>query len=521
MKASWTENRSTGCRIATGSPRLWLAGLVLVGVALSGCGAAPSSPANPGGTASPLPAPVEVVKARVGTVSRTVEVTGSLKARQEIPLGPKRDGRVAEVRVREGDRVSAGQVVARLEDTDARAQVGTAEAAVNSAQAQVAQAEATWRQQVVTTRAAIATATANLATARARLSQVRSGARRQEIGQAETAVAIARSNFDRAVADYHRYARLGKAGAAADVDVERYRANRDVCAEQLRAAEQALSLLKEGARVQEVEQARQAVRQAEEAVRQARAAAAQDDVRRAEITTARAALQQATNSLSIARQVLADTSITAPVSGRVSARAAEPGQVVAAGAPMLKMVSTGGVYFEPTVPETDYRWLKVGQGVGVRVDALPAAVFAGQVTRLSPAGQASGRSFAVRIDLVDPRGTLLPAMFARGRIEVERRAGCVLAPRDAVVGGRVFEVVADRAHSLAVDGGLASEDPAWMEVPRLSHDALIVVAGHRGLKEGERVQIRTTTAGPRSGDEAGGTLPGSPGVAAPVSPERH
>lgn len=471
--------------------------LALLGVALllllpvTGCGASRPPAAAPD---SATAAPVEVQKTRIGTVSRVVEVTGSLKARQEIPLASRRDGRVAEVRVREGDRVSAGQVVARLEDTDARAQVGTAEAAVASARAQVAQAEAAWRQQVATTRATIATATSNLAAAQARLSQVRSGARRQEIGQAETAVAIARSNFDRAQADYGRYARLGKAGAAADVDVERQRANRDVCAQQLRAAEQALSLLKEGARVQEVEQATQGARQAEEALRQARAGAAQDDVRQAEITTARAALQQAANSLAIARQALADTTITAPVAGRVSARAAEPGQVVATGVPMLKLVSSGGVYFEPSVPETDFGLLKVGQRVAVHVDAAPAHVVQGHVTRLSPSGQAAGRSFAVRIDLADPRGLLYPAMFARGRIEVERRSGCVLAPRDAVVGGRVFEVVDGQARALAVDGGLPAEDPAWIEVPHLSHGALVVVAGHRNLKDGGRVQIRPAEA---------------------------
>src|SRR5207253_4605691 len=89
--------------------------IAFIALALAGCGrSAPSAES----TAPVVPAvAVRVVPARARTVDRTVDIVGALYANQEAKLAAEVDGQVKEVRVDLGDRVSAGQVLVRI-DTD-------------------------------------------------------------------------------------------------------------------------------------------------------------------------------------------------------------------------------------------------------------------------------------------------------------------------------------------------------------------------------------------------------------------
>src|SRR5262249_45094500 len=145
-----------------------------------------------------------------------------------------------------------------------------------------------------------------------------------------------------------------------------------------------------------------------------------------------AALQQSRSALAIAQKALADGAIIAPVSGQVAARSAEPGQIVAPGASILRVVSLNSIYFEPSVPDREVGAIRTGQRVSVSVDAFPSRAFEGQVVRVYPAGSTRNRAFPVRIAVENPDRLLRPQMFARGRIETQRQANAVLVPRDAV-----------------------------------------------------------------------------------------
>lgn len=546
---------------------LALAALLVSGVAASNR----KQPAPPKTkTAAPTGTPVEVQPATTGDVARWTSVTGSLASLQDVALSSRMAGRLAQVLVREGDKVSAGQVIARLDTVDLEARVRAEQGSVAAAQARVVQAQASLRQQVVTSRTGVASAEAAyhqqltntraaidsaeavyrqqlvqsrtniesaesaLRSAKANLSQVREGSRKQEITRAETQVSIAKANATKAQADARRYQELVKEGAVAEAVAEQYQTSYEVAREQLRAAEQSLSLVKEGARSQEVDQAEQSVRQAEERLRQAKAAAAQDEVRRADLETARAgsaqnevrhaalqsaraarsqddvrqaevqaahaALEQAQSALSIAQKNLSDASVISPVSGQVAARTADPGQVVAAGAPILRVVSLDTVYFEPSVPERELGRLKVGQRVEIAVDAFPRQTFAGSITRIYPAGSSKSRSFPVRIAIANPGRLLRPQMFARGRIETERRSHVVLVPRDALLkdeksgdstaAGRLFTVENDTVLERPVTIGLSSPDGQRIEAQGVPNNALVVTAGQRSLSNGDRVTVK-------------------------------
>jgi len=528
-------------RVATRNT--WLAvaaALVVVGLsswALSGCGRGHAQ--APTAAATTTATPVEVQAAKRGTVTHWVAVSGSLVALDDVPVSSRVSGRLARVMVREGDSVAAGQVVAELDMADQRSGLRAAEEAVQAAQARLEQAKAIHRQQVVTsqsgvkaasaayaqqrvtTRTGIEAAQAALESAQAQLSQVREGARTQEIRRAQEQVTIAQAQLDKAQADSARYRTLTKQGAAAKATLEQFETAERVAQAQLRAAQEALSLVKEGARSQEVVQAEQAVRQAEERLRQAKAAAAMDDVRAADLESARAgmaqidvraayvqaaraALHQAQSSAAIARKALADAFIRSPLSGRVASRTAEPGQVVSPGAPILRVVALNSVGFEPAVPARELASIRVGQPVEVIVGNPSDTPFQGRVAVIYPAGAEQSRTFTIRISIDNKRGLLRPGMFARGRIQVEQHANALLVPKGALLRdtaegaredqARVFTVENSKAVEHRVVTGLESDDGQWVEVRGLSDGAQVVIQGQHGLTDGEQVTIGTGAA---------------------------
>jgi RND family efflux transporter MFP subunit len=114
---------------------LALLGAALLAVSVVGCGK-DSTPARAGGGAkAPEPHPVRVVAAAVGPFPRTVTVTGTLAADEEVTAGFKVAGRVGEIAVDLGSPVRKGQVLARLDPTDFRLRVEQAEAALRQVRA--------------------------------------------------------------------------------------------------------------------------------------------------------------------------------------------------------------------------------------------------------------------------------------------------------------------------------------------------------------------------------------------------
>lgn len=106
-------------------------------LALAGCGAKEEA-AKPVAEAS---APVRLVTAAPANANDVLDVSGTVRLKRETALSFNTPGRIAAIFVREGDRVRAGQVLARLDTTSLGANVASAQAEVVRAQADVKRAE--------------------------------------------------------------------------------------------------------------------------------------------------------------------------------------------------------------------------------------------------------------------------------------------------------------------------------------------------------------------------------------------
>ncbi len=111
--------------------------LTLLALTLAGCGGEATAPAERPGPRVHL---VEVAEAEAGRLDFTAERPGSLRALRQVKIVNQEEGQLIEVRVREDDRVTAGQVLARYDDRIPRAELDKARAELARAEAEHARA---------------------------------------------------------------------------------------------------------------------------------------------------------------------------------------------------------------------------------------------------------------------------------------------------------------------------------------------------------------------------------------------
>ncbi|NLI01268.1 MAG: efflux RND transporter periplasmic adaptor subunit [Chthonomonadales bacterium] len=523
----WRKGAPSRLCAARIDSRLALAAVMALAVSVSGCGRRPQM-AEPA-SAEPAGVPVTVEPARSGTIVQSVEVTGSLVALQDVTVGARLAGKVGAVHLRAGDPVQSGQIVAMMDVSDYRAQLASAQASLESALTRQGQADALAEQatnqvkQAETnltltdrsTRAGLEVAKAALASAEQALAVIRQGARAQEREQAEQQVRAARANLNKAAADLKRMESLANEQAISASQLDQVRTAYEAAEASYRSAQETLSLVKEGARREDIRRAELAVDQAREGLKKAEADREMVELRKADVANARAglrsakagveaavqAVRQARAAVTLANNNMQGAYVRSPISGYVAARMAEPGQQVGAGAPILRIVSPESVYFQATLSETQYQEVRPGQRVNVTIDALPDLKLTGRVTRILPVASAAARSFTLRVDFDrhDPR--LRPEMFARGSVVTGVHSDAVLINKDAVVfdasnGSASVFVVGDASKATRRKVRLGYINSHTAEVlSGLKAGESVVIVGQSGLQDGDVVAVKQASAG--------------------------
>lgn len=291
--------------------------------------------------------------------SGTVEAT-------DAQLGFQAPGRIVSLAPREGDRVTAGQELARLDRAELEARRAQSEAQVEAAQAALAELE--------------------------------SGSRREEIAQARAAVAVAEERRQDAERDLGRTRRLFEGGAVSREALDKAQVALDVARAQRTQAAEQLRLVEAGPR-------------------QERKAAA-----RAQVTQAEAAVQGVEATLS-------NTVLTAPFDGVVTVRHREPGEVVPAGSPVLTLMDPRSRYVRIYIPENRVGAVRLGTRAAITADTYPGKTYPGEVSFIASEAEFTPKSVQTteeRVRLVyevkvrvtgDPRFDLKPGLPADVRLE--------------------------------------------------------------------------------------------------------
>jgi HlyD family secretion protein len=346
-------------------------------------------------------------------------VTGRLEG-DDSAVAAKVSGRIREITVREGDSVTAGQVIATLDDEQVRAREEQARSAVTQADARVARA----RQQ-------IAVLEEQLEQSQLGIEQSRTDARGR-VDQAEAQVATAEAELSRAEANYEqarwdaeRFSRLAAQGVESERTAKQAEMQADAQAAAVRAARKQVDVARAAVNTAKANLANPAIRTAATAAVQKQIVQAQSDIDAAIADADRARAQ-----LTEAQANRADLSIVAPFAGTVATRAAEPGEVVAPGTPIITLVDLGQVYLRAFVPEGDIRRVQVGQKARIYLDGAPNAPLDAVVERIDPEASFTPENtyfrddrvkqvFGVRVRLTGGQTDAKPGMPADGKILVD------------------------------------------------------------------------------------------------------
>lgn len=483
----------------------WIS-LVLLALAMAGCKVDREGQARAKKTAEALSDPTVTVTAKdisYQTLQETLEITGQVATSSDSQVGAKNSGKIVAVYVKDGDPVSVGQTIA-IQDTSslnaqlnqALAGVQSAASAMQAANAQLSQATTNARVQPTRSASAVRQAEAQLRSAKAQLSKSLAGAREEDRVQAEWNVRQAKAALDKAQKDLDRYTKLVAEGAVAAAVLEQYRLAYDTAQANYNSALQRQLAL--GNRSEDIEVAREAVRQAEEAVSSAKAQQALDvnlndqvQAARSQISSARAQMQSAQAQVALARQAIADATIKAPFSGKISGNPVQPGTVVGPGSPVARIVGKEGSYFEGEVPETNIEKISLGSPVSIEVNAVSGLKFNGTVQAISPSGETVGRLFRVRVAITGDTGALKPGMYATGKVVLRTVPNAATVPTVAIVkrDGKdvVFVLDGDKAKLVAVQTGLQTDGVT--QVDGLTSNQKVIVAGQNSLDDGSKIKL--------------------------------
>lgn len=293
--------------------------------------------------------------------SGTVEAT-------EARLGFEAPGRIAAVRVREGERVEAGDTLALLDREETLARREATEADADAA--------------------------------RARLDELRSGYRRQEVARARAALRAAAEQREDARRDLDRTRKLYEGGAVSEEALDKARTAFEVASSRLAEARERAEMMEEGPREEEVRAQR------------ARWASASASLRALDAT-------------------LDYMVVTAPFDGVVTVRHREPGEIVGPGSAALTVQDTDDRWVRIYVPEDRIGALDHGQPATITTDTYPERTYRGAVRFIASEAEFTPGNvqtqeervklvYRVKVQITgDPEADLKPGVPADVRISLE------------------------------------------------------------------------------------------------------
>jgi HlyD family secretion protein len=378
--------------IKVGKFKLWAVGMVTLG----GLGAI----ALAYGLLNSKPVPdinleTETVAVKAQDLPVQIKANGIVQAVRKINISPKEAGRIVELLVREGDRVAAGQAIARMDDQQLAAQVSQYQSGLARSQAELAQRLAGNRpEDIAKAEADVSRSEAQLQEARSRLQLATAKVSRRQFLMAQGA--ITQEALDESQTEIRN----------AGDNVGQIQAN-------LTVARQELVKQRNGFRAEEIAQSR-------------------------------AQVAEATAQLQGYQIQLGNTLVRAPFAGIITRRFTDVGDFVAPttsastsdGATSASIAElSSGLEVEAKVPEASIARIQLGQMVEVRSDSYPDQTFKGQVRLIAPRAVQENNVTAFRIKVALQTGlqTLKAGMNAKLAFRGEPVRNALVVPLAVMV----------------------------------------------------------------------------------------
>ena len=373
--------------------------------------------------------PVRTALVEKGEVNSFLKVTGVVEANETVRVTSEIMGQAKEIKVKDSEEIKKGDVLIVLGNEQIKIQVAQAQATLDSIQASY--------------------------------DKIKSGARPQEIKQAESAVLQAKINRDGAEENYLRMEKLFSEKAISEQQYEQAKNQYEIADAQYQSARESYELVIEGASEEDL-------KSFEAQVRQAKAA------------------------LDIAKYQLKNTQITAPISGKATSITVSSGEMISPSMPLLTLIDISRIFVKVGISEKDISKIKIGQTVVLEIDAFPEEIFKGEVVSKGVAVDQISKTLEVKIEILQPEVDIPIGVFARGDILVKTNKNALIIPSSALSrkkdGIYVYVIEEGIARQKEVELGIIQDERIEI-LAGLSVGQEIVVSGNQELEDGLEVNV--------------------------------
>jgi len=268
--------------------------------------------------------------------SNQIETSGTIEA-SEVEIRTKVAGELIDIEIKEGEKVSTGDVIALIDDSDLQIQKAQAVAALNLA--------------------------------KAKYQTVIEGTRPEDKAQLEEFVKQAQLNYDNAKQDFERAENLFKSQSVSQKIFDDAKLRVEVAEAQFTAAKENLKKAVTGAR-------------------------------QSEINAAKAAVEQANAAVDATDKRISDAIIKSPINGFSTLMNYEKGEIVNTGAVLTRVVDLQNVWTKIFINEIDLGKIHLNQEVIIKVDSFKDRQFKGRVSYISPEAEFTPKNIQTKEERV-------------------------------------------------------------------------------------------------------------------------
>jgi HlyD family secretion protein len=424
-----------------------------------GCGKGGQKPQGP------PPLAVDVGKAARQDIATFVQLDGQISPLQESILSLPQSGTVVAVYVNEGNRVSAGQVLAKLDDSTLRAQLAANQAAVS-------QAEATLQGSSLSVPITAQQVAGNVVGAQ------------QTLTQAQNTLTSAQAEYQRAKTQYESDQQLAKQGYVAQRALDTSRSAYVTAQQQLNSA-------------------RATIAAAQSSLTTAKRNVGQTAISQQDVQQKRATLEAAQANVKLLQAQIAQTTLSAPYDGVITQRLLDPGALASPNQPILRISQIDTVWVNANVPDGNLPFVRRGTQVTFSSPSVPGHTFTGAIYDVNATPTAGTLSYRARIREPNPDDRLRGGMLVTLNVRKEYHKDAIVVPRTAVfttdTGSSVYTIQDGKAKAIPVTVGLQTDTLTEVSGAGIAPGTTVITTRPDALQNGSVVAI-------------GGQPPGGPGA---------
>ncbi len=359
---------------------------------------------------------VTVAVAEVTSIANRVTYIGEVKASDSVSVSAKVSATAKKVEVEIGDFVNEGDVLLIMDDTDYRTQYNQAQAAYNQALAQY--------------------------------NSITNGTAKQTTLQLESSLNAAKIEYNNAETNLNNQKVLYDAGAISKVAYDAAVTRFDNAKLNLNTAQSNYDITK-------------------------------DIVLAENASAAKATLDSVAVQVQGAQNALENTVIKAPISGYVTSRNTNEGQIVSPGIELFMIKATDSVDVQINVTESVISKLSVDDEVSVTVKSVSDDAFSGKVSNISTAKDVATGMYKVIVEVDGDNSVLKDGMIADVSLAIDETAEALVIPTEAVLeddNGKKYVYIAKDSSAVRTDISTGITTDEYTEVIS-------------GIKEGDKVVV--------------------------------